>query len=128
MRDEKLMSNNEIFAELEKQNIVTVTIEFSGGGDEGGCESIIAIDEDGKEVTWDESYGTYNSVTHSYDYTPEEKLRSSLCQPVYQKYGGFAFEGSVHGTLTWNVKDKIVRINGQESVESWDDFDEEVTD
>mgnify|MGYP003339390487 CR=1 FL=1 len=56
----------------------------------------------------------------------EDYLLSTIIEePIYMKYGTFAGEFDVHGTLTWDNKDKTVAIKGHESVTEWSSVEED---
>lgn len=92
------MTRNEVFTELEKQGITCVTVLFSGGNDEGGCDGITATKADGTTI----------------DLPENDDLGEALVTPIYDKYYGFAGEFSVNGTLIWDVSSKTVKMSGDE--------------
>lgn len=50
------------------------------------------------------------------------KVRTVLEGPVEDRYGSFAGEFYVNGTVTWDVATGKHEMHGQESHEVWDDF------
>ena len=58
--------------------------------------------------------------------TPDEiraaELRKVLEAPIYDRYGSFAGEFSVYGTLTWDVATSTNEMHGQESYSEWNEF------
>jgi len=119
------MNNIEVFAELEKRGIKRVEVEFSGGGDEGGCDSVCLIDTEGKTSELKEHWGTYGSDWMP-DASADDILSMALCKPVYDKYYSFAGEFHVSGTVVWDVVAKTCKMNGQESVETYESFEDEI--
>lgn len=100
------MTREELFAELRRQGVAKVQVEFSGGGDEGGVDVILLLDSEGKIIRKLEEY---------YDKPhPDSDLSQSLAAPVYSRYGGFAGDFSVRGTVEWDVADGMVTMNDQE--------------
>jgi len=124
------MTKSEVFAELTRRGIKRVEVEFSGGGDEGGCDGITLFDIAGKETELKEHWGSYgadfNSRKPEKNATADDVLSMALCKPVYDKYYSFAGEFHVHGTVTWDVAAKTCKMNGQESVETYEEFEDEV--
>lgn len=96
--------------------VIRATVEFSGGNDEGYCENIVLF----------YGNGTSEMVSEYPKHEDERKadLVDLLTIPVYDRYGGFAGDFSVHGELTWDYAIKDVRMSGQES--SWEGFAEAV--
>lgn len=100
-----------VFARLKDKGVALVEVEFSGGHDEGGVDSIVLYDAEGAEIErLDE----------------DDELGEALSEPIYDKYSTFAGEFSVTGVVTWNVVDETAAISGDESNESWENFEEEL--
>jgi hypothetical protein len=123
------MDKAKVFAELLSKNIDAVEVEFSGGHDEGGVDNITLINRDGSTENFS-PYGTWNSLTNSYDDPKEPTLSddvgNAIVAPIYERYHSFAGEFSVYGTLRWDAIKHTVAFNGQESVEHYESFDEEL--
>lgn len=128
--------------ELRNKGVVKVEIAFSGGNDEGGAESFHAYDTEGNEVTIGEAnaYKDYRSekwTVYEYDRqtggriqrdaTPDEivlaSIREVLEEPIYDRYGSFAGEFYVDGTLTWDVLAGTNKMRGQEELRHWEEFE-----
>jgi hypothetical protein len=134
---------------LRQKGVAKVEISFSGGNDEGGADGAVYLDANGEKVelprgnaheneSWDPASRRYISqgwiVTDwhrdsgytSRPATEEEiqfsKLEKVLEEPIYDRYGSFAGEFHVHGTLTWDVATAKHEMHGQESHEVWDSF------
>jgi hypothetical protein len=91
-----------VFDVLKKNKIELLTINFSGGGDSGGADDWIITMGDGsdKSVNLD----SFNI--------------SEICEkPIYDKFYGFAFNGSVSGSVIWNVSQRRVYISGTETMD-----------
>jgi hypothetical protein len=136
---------------LKDLGVTKVSIPFSGGNDEGGADDIDYFDADGNTVEgiptnqahlsqkWDADHQTFVDegwmVTNwnvrpsvSRPATDEEvtvaKLTQVLEYPIYDRWGSFAGEFYVQGTLTWDVSTGKHTLEGQESHEVWESFSE----
>ena len=123
----------EIFAWLEAQGAAKGVVSFSGGNDEGSVNSIELLAEDGSKIAEKEEVyigQKYNPATKNYDYereaTAEEKVLQAMAAPVYAKYGGFAGEFSVSGTVEFDVATKKVKMSGDTEVSQYEPFEEEL--
>lgn len=114
---------------LEVQGVVKCMIDYSGGNDEGGVDSITVTYADGREETnptWckrtyeammhNPKTGKWESKTLSPGRRQANKMADLIEQPVYDKYYTFAGEYYVHGTLEYDVRDGKVRMDGSEYV------------
>lgn len=111
------MPRTEVFNRLTAMDIQRVEVEYSGGGDEGGVDTLTYYKNDGTFYTEEERYypdEEYNIQTGEYEPLPppddieEILLNRALCEPVYDKYYSFAGDFYVSGKVVWNVKDKKV--------------------
>ena len=100
MRNWEVMSREQVFDKLAAEGFNKVEVEFSGGGDEGGVDNIAFYKDDCLDSEMD-GYGA-----------DDDPLGSALAQPVYDRYGGFGFEGGVSGTLIWDIDSRRLSING----------------
>lgn len=134
---------------LRAAGVATARLEFSGGNDEGGVDSAEYLDAEGNKVDVPTSHAykrqEWNHTTRTYGpetwvvyarnedgtsgyrpATPDEvkwaEIGSVLEYPVYDRWGSFAGEFYVHGTLTWDVATGKHTLSGQESHEVWEDF------
>jgi hypothetical protein len=110
------MNRDQVFAELAKRGIAKAVVHFSGGEDEGGVDAPIAL--------LDSSDKVMNQMEECYDDRPvgiDKQLSKALCAPVYDKYYSFAGEYYVHGQLVWNVADRKVLLDGEESHSTYED-------
>jgi hypothetical protein len=129
-----IMSRDLVFVALAKKGIARVEVEYNGGNDEGGVDQITFFDKDDKKIGemqeyygghmfWDEATKSYKPAAPPNE---EQRLSQALCAPVYDKYGSFAGEFYVNGTLTWDVAKKKIKDHGVESVEHEESFDDEL--
>lgn len=133
----KLVSNQEVYDWIKAQGASKAIVHFQGGGDEGGVENIELMSAGETQCirTLEEFYDdgrVWNSQTRQWDRTREltleEKVRKALCKPVYDKYHTFAGEFYVNGTVVWDADKHSCKLSGQESVEHWEDIEEEEYD
>lgn len=130
--DDKL-TKQEMWAELKNRNVAKVIVEFSGGNDEGGIDGVILYDNDNKRIAVlqeGHSPQTYDSEKQCWvktrELTLEEKLVNTLSAPVYDKYYSFAGEYYVTGEVEYDVANQTSKMNGSESHEVYDNFEEDV--
>lgn len=126
------MTQEQVFAELRKQGVTRVEVQFSGGNDEGGADSITLFQGD-KEVgelvdvsgggRWDPELRQWVEKV----LTPEDELAKALAGPVYDRYGSFSGEFNVEGVVTWDVEKGTVKTKGQESTTTWEDFEDYIS-
>ena len=91
-----------VFEVLKKNKVALLTINFSGGGDSGGADGWVLTMEDGSDISVD--LDKFNIA--------------NICEkPIYDKFYGFAFNGSVSGSVTWNVSQRRVQISGTEAMD-----------
>jgi hypothetical protein len=100
--DEDLSNNptsqkEKVFAWMKENGIERICLGFSGGNDEGGVDAAFLITEDGEDVDID-----------------VDKLSDFLTSPIFSRYGSFAGDFYVDGTLTWLASGKII-FDGRES-------------
>lgn len=96
-----------IFSELTAKNINSVHIGFSGGNDEGGADDMVIRRNNGDEEKSD-FWRNLSTIIPS-------DIVEKLTEPIYDKWGGFAGDFQVYGTLIWDVEKKDVYFQGQES-------------
>ena len=121
----------EIFRLLRELGTTRVEIEFSGGGDEGGIDNIVAYKKDVVlDVKLEEAYipTVYCPSTKTWKperaMTDQEKLCQALGKPIDDAYGSFAGEYHVNGTLVYDVLNETIKMNKSESVETWEESEE----
>lgn len=126
---------------LRSRGVAKVVIHFSGGNDSGGADDIEYLDAAGNEVTIPNSSASQRQIHDPQkgwitgpwqvyeqggprDATPEEikwsKVADVLEAPIYNRWGSFAGDFDVQGTVTWDTATGEHEMKGQESV--WQDF------
>lgn len=96
-----------VFDQLHALGIASASIAFYGGHDEGDVEGVTYLDAD----------------AHELDVEIDERsdLFEALCQPIYDRYGGFDGDPEVGGELIWRVSDRSLAIEGSEN--NWEPFE-----
>lgn len=91
-----------VFDVLKKNKVAFLTINYSGGGDSGGADGWYITMEDGSEKSVD-----------------ADKFNiTDICEkPIYDRFYSFAFNGSVSGSVVWNVPQRRVYIGGTETMD-----------
>lgn len=118
---ESKMNKQEVYTKLQELKIGKVEVEFSGGGDEGGVDSISLIkDDDPDQIINVNLWGSKE------DNPLDADLVEALSNPVYDAYGTFAGEFSVYGTLIWNAVEMKCYMKGSETVSTYEPFDNEI--
>lgn len=104
-----------VWDDLRNKNIAKAIVDFDGGNDDGGVNSIELIYVDGtkKEIGHDSSWESSN---------PPNTLEYRLVEAVYKNYD-FLGEPSVNGTLTYLVDKKEAVWDVEEEYEDEDDDD-----
>ena len=126
------MTKEDMFTLLKNKQYSKVVIEYSGGNDEGGVDSIIVYDHTEKEVEHDFRniwISRDNMIGWGKDARPatsEEiqmnKYMNVLTKPIYNRFYSFAGEFNVSGELVWDVKNKKVTLSGNESTRIYEPF------
>jgi hypothetical protein len=99
--DEDLSNNppsqkEKVFAWMKENKVEEILIGFSGGNDEGGVDDGVLLTEGATAIDFD-----------------VRKLSDFLTSPIFSRYGGFAGDFYVDGTLTWLASGKIL-FDGRE--------------
>lgn len=113
---------DEVFRVLTGRGVARVEVRFSGGNDEGGVDEITLFDAAGAECgTIEEPHWRHEWDDAAKAWVPAEPkpadydLVSTLCAPVYGRWGSFAGDFSVSGTLTWDAATKRAYFEGSET-------------
>jgi hypothetical protein len=105
------MTRRDVFAALTARGADRAVIDFSGGNDEGGPDSITLLCG---EVT----VGTLPSWPAGGDQTAEEqalaRLTDALSEPVFDVYHTFAGDFDVTGEVIWDVQAQTVQMSRDE--------------
>jgi hypothetical protein len=134
MADRQVLTREECFASLKSRGIAKAEVHFSGGGDEGGVDDIILLNDKNEQIGEMEEYyaNTFvmNPITGRSEAvgppSADEALSEGLSAPVYDRYHSFAGEFHVDGKVIWDVTAQKVTMSGDESHEEFEGFEEEV--
>lgn len=116
--DRSIDTRQKVWDIMADMGAIKASVNFSGGHDEGGVDSITITLGDG-------------SHRHLSEWPKENDEKDALlvkyaCEPVYEQWYGFAGEFSVHGTVVWDAATQKVHMSGDETVESYESFEREV--
>lgn len=102
----KKLTRQHVWRLLDTLRITGVTVEFSGGNDEGATDAI---------TVWyaDDVYEYVQEDPN--DESPDQRLIHALCQPVYGRWGGFDSGSEVVGQVVWDTKTRQVTADYQET-------------
>jgi len=126
-------SKQDVLKELRRRGVAQAVVNFSGGNDQGGIDSIDLYDAAGEkldapEEMYDSEYDPEQKRYVERPLTPEQKagneLINGLGEPVYARYGSFAGEFSVWGKVTWDVATGQVTMSGDVETPRSDSFNE----
>jgi hypothetical protein len=125
-----MLTKAEVFEELRRRGAGLAIVEFSGGGDEGGADSVRLYREATAEaIDCDkplEELPTYPNWQQGPVHDVENALIAALVDPMENEYGSFAGDFHVQGTIAWDVAKETCIMSGEVSHEEWDSFEKEV--
>jgi hypothetical protein len=104
--EETRMSRTEVFAELASRGADRAVVQFSGGNDEGGPDSIMLYrgeDEMHTLYAWPCEPNTASTKA-------DADLTDALSDPVFEEYGTFAGDFDVTGEVIWDVEGETVQM------------------
>jgi hypothetical protein len=102
-----------VWDELERRGATIAVVPFSGRAGRGGRVGTIVLSRlDAGELVDVERW------------TGRDELAYALEAPVWDRYGGFAGQPSIRGTVTWMVVEGVVLISGWRGHEG---FEEELS-
>ncbi len=104
---EQRMTRSQVFAELIARGVDAAVVEFSGGNDEGGADSITLYRGDEPTcalLAWPEAGGNA-SVDEA-----DGRLGDALSHPIFEAYGSFAGDFDVTGEVVWDVERRTVAM------------------
>ena len=128
--------------QLKTQNIRYLRGLFSGGHDEGGFDEIQFLDENKNiikqvnlEAHFVEQYSLYKwnnknliSIFHYsqyIDYDLSKKAEQFLFNTgCLDRFGSFAFEGRVDGTVIFDLIERKLDVSGDEEFHTYENFEE----
>lgn len=138
MRENKPFDKDDALKRLRALDITECVMDFSGGNDEGGVDSTAITKTDGSKTTNPECI-RYTYVEREYNketklwvdttvLSPQNlaanELAGILEAPVHDRFGSFAGDFFVSGTLTYNTVEGTVEMTGSEEVPTETDFTE----
>ena len=101
------MTRAEVFAELARRGADRALVEFSGGNDEGGPDSITLFRQDASICT---QYAWPSGRDATADQQADVRLVDALSAPVFEAYGTFAGDFEVAGEVIWDVGERTVQM------------------
>jgi len=102
------MTRATVFTALRSRGADRAVVTFSGGGDEGGPESITLYT--GEQELSTLPLDTYIGESKHGSVHPDVALADALGDPVHREYGGFAGDFDVMGEVVWEVDDEMVKL------------------
>lgn len=105
-------SYQRLFAFCKGLGISRINVEYSGGGDSGGTDSVEVLPKEvGKEVV---------------DFI-RNNLEETLSDPIYNRHGSFADGGgySVNGTVVYDIANNKAWIEGTDHYYEWHESENE---
>lgn len=102
------MSRAAVFAALRSRGADRAVVAFSGGGDEGGADSITLYKGE-QELSTLPPDAYIDKRTHG-PVDPDVELADALSDPVHREYGGFSGDYDVEGAVVWETKGETVTI------------------
>jgi hypothetical protein len=97
-----------VWEELERRGATIAVVPFSGrAGDGARVGTIILSRLDGDELVDVERW------------TGRDELAYALEGPVWDRYGTFAGQPFVRGTVTWTLADRCILVAGQRGGETF---------
>lgn len=98
----ELVSDESVWHELERRSAMIATVPFSGRTGRGGrIDRIVLSRADGDELVAVERW------------TTRDQLRYALEAPVRDRFGSYAGQPQIAGTVTWRTADRRVVIEGR---------------
>lgn len=87
-----------------------IEVKYSGGGDSGGMDEIV-----------------FSPSNPAVEKGIEENFEKELCQPIYNRHGGFADSGGFHvnGSVFYDAVEKRIWLEGTDYETEYDYDDEE---
>ena len=97
----ELLSGNAVWQELEARGATVATVLFGGRAERGGRIERIALSRvDGDELV-------------DVDRWSSRELYHALEAPIWDRFGSFAGQPPIAGTVTWTTADRSVVIGGR---------------
>jgi hypothetical protein len=128
------MTKDQVFVAITGRGADRVVAPFSGGHDEGGPDGIRLMkggDVIGEINLWDEGEWVKGEGYRIKPDTPENRqlkidgeLAEAICQPIHDRWGGFAGDFYVNGTVAWDVATREVTMDYDEEVPQSEHYSE----
>jgi hypothetical protein len=100
---------DELWPELEQRGVTSALVPFSGragAGGETGTIVLVLLDGRSVEIWPSES---------------REELAHALEAPVWDRFGAFAGQAQISGTVTWTTADRTVIVAGRRGGERFEE-------
>jgi hypothetical protein len=95
-----------VFAALKRLGANRAVVEFSGGNDEGGPDSItLYVGEE--EVS---TLSAWPTGTRTVEEQAQDRLADALSEPVFDEYHTFDGDFDVTGEVIWDVAEGTVQM------------------
>jgi len=101
------MTKAEVFAELASRGADRTVVEFSGGNDEGGPDSITLYRGEALLCTLSVWPCERDATSET---KADARLADALSDPVFEAYGTFAGDFDVTGEVIWDVEEKAIQM------------------
>jgi hypothetical protein len=100
-----------VWDELERRGAAIAVVPFSGRAGRGGevGRVILSRFEDGEFVAFDRR-------------TALDEVAQALAATVWDRYGSFAGQPSIRGTVMWSVADRQIGIYGRRGEEPFEEI------
>ena len=98
----ELLARDDVWAELERRRATIATVPFSGRAARGGSVERIVL----SRVQGDE-------LVDAERWTGRDELCYALEAPIWDRFGSFAGQPLIVGTVVWTAADRLVVIEGR---------------
>jgi hypothetical protein len=94
-----------VWEELERRGATIAIVPFSGRAGRGGDVGTIVLSRIDDGERW----------------TGRDQLAHALEAPIWDRYGTFAGQPSICGTVTWTLADRLIVIAGKRGGEAFEE-------
>ena len=98
----ELLARDDVWAELERRGATIATVPFSGRAGRGGSVDRIAL-----------SRVQGNELVDLEGWSGRDELCYALEAPIWDRFGSFAGQPLIVGTVLWTAADRLVVIEGR---------------
>lgn len=104
------MARSSVWVELERRGATVAVLPFSGRAGRGGDVGTIVLRriDDGELIDVER-------------WTGRDELAHGLEAPIWDRYGSFAGQPSICGTVTWTLADCLIVIAGKRGGEAFEE-------